>query len=452
MHGMLRARRNDMPNAMRSMATATLLALALAQPTAGAERREPYAAPVGTCDGWPRLAIGMAKGFCAGLVAGPTRADPARTLRFPRELVQLDGATWLVTDLGGWGTSKGAVWKLETKRGAATRVSRLLGGLHLPHAIALGADGKVYVGEMSRIFRFDPRAADPAKTIETVVADLPDNRLHENRHPLSAFAFARDGALLVNVGAPSDQCLDKQGKRPGNLCPQSESGERAASIRRYASDGHGGWSRAYTVYARGLRNSVALGVHPTGTVLQGENSYDFDDSKHPFDEVNLVGAGKAYGWPYCDDTRSPTPGWKAISTIRCASSAHTPPVLLLPPHSAPLALLWYDGAMFPSLRGHLLLSLHGFRVTGGRIVAYATDANGVPVATKAARYAVHGGPSQPYAMSPSADAFELTPGWDHVAGERPQGSPVGLAVARDGAIWTADDRAGLVIRIAADRP
>jgi glucose/arabinose dehydrogenase len=433
-------------------AIAAVIALAMANPASTAERRESYAAPSATCDGWPRLPIGMAKGYCAGLVAGPTRADGSRPMRFPRELVQLDDDTWLVTDLGGWGTSQGAVWKLETKRGAATRVSRLLGGLHLPHAIRLGADGKAYVGEMSRILRFDPRAPDPAKTVETVVADLPDNRLHENRHPLSAFAFAADGALLVNIGAPSDQCLDKQGKRPGDLCPQSESGERAASIRRYASDGHGGWSRAFTLYARGLRNSVALGVHPTGTVLQGENSYDFDDRRHPFDEVNRIEAGKAYGWPYCYDIRSPTPGWKTNGAIRCASSAHTPPVLLLPPHSAPLSLLWYDGAMFPSLRGKLLLSLHGFRATGGRIVAFATDKEGIPVATKNARYAVYGGPSQPYAMSPSAEALELTPGWDRVAGKRPQGSPVGLAVARDGAIWTTDDRAGIVIRIAADRP
>lgn len=443
-----------MPNATKWMATAALLALAMAMANQGsaAERREAYATPVGTCDGYPRLSIGMARGYCAGLVAGPTRAHASRTMLFPRDLVQLDDDTWLVTDLGGWGTTRGAVWKLETKRGEPPRISRLLGGLNLPHAIARSADGKVYVGEMSRIFRFDPRAADPRKTIETVIADLPDNRLHENRHPLSAFAFAADGALLVNIGAPSDQCLGAHGKRPGDLCPQSESGERAASIRRYAPDGHGGWRKDYTIYARGLRNSVALGVHRSGTVLQGENSYDFDDSLHPFDEVNRIEAGRHYGWPYCYDIKSATPGWKATSTIRCASSAHTPPGLLLPPHSAPLALLWYDGAMFPSLRGHLLLSLHGFRATGGRIVAYATDRNGVPVATKNARYPVYGGKSQPYGAMPSADAFVLTPGWDKVAGKRPQGSPVGLAVARDGAIWTTDDRAGIVIRIAADRP
>lgn len=438
---------------LKSKALALLAALiVLANPASAAERRESYAAPVGTCDGYPKLSIGMAKGFCAGLVAGPTRTDTSRTMLFPRELVQLDDDTWLVTDLGGWGTTRGAVWKLETKRGAQTRISRMLGGLNLPHAIAMGVDGKVYVGEMSRIFRFDPRAADPQQTIETVVADLPDNRLHENRHPLSAFAFAADGALLVNIGAPSDQCLDARGKRLGDLCPQSESGERAASIRRYASDGHGGWRKEYTVYARGLRNSVALGVHRSGTVLQGENSYDFDDRLHPFDEVNRIEAGRAYGWPYCSDISTPTPAWKAISTLRCASSAHVPPVLLLPPHSAPLSLLWYDGAMFPSLRGHLLLSLHGFRATGGRIVAFATDADGVPVADKNAHYPVYGAESRAYGAMPSADAFDLTPGWGRVAGKRPQGSPVGLAVARDGAIWTVDDRAGIVVRIAVDRP
>ena len=120
---------------------------------------------------------------------------------FLRELLQLDDETWLVSDLGGWGTARGAVWTLA-KAGTPAKLSKLLSGLNLPHALALGADGKVYVGEMSRIFRFDPRAADPSASIETVVANLPDNRLHENRHPLSAFAFAQDGALLVNIGAP----------------------------------------------------------------------------------------------------------------------------------------------------------------------------------------------------------------------------------------------------------
>jgi len=429
--------------------------VALAASAAGAAPVPAFAAGQAadaTCDGYPRLRIGMAEGFCAGLVLGPAAPGKARRLRLPRSLLQLDEDTWLVADLGGWGTQRGALWRLQARPGSPATLVRLLGDLNLPHALALGADGKVYVGEMSRIFRFDPRAAAPAETVETVVADLPDNRLHDNRHPLSKFVFLPDGALLVNVGAPSDQCLDGEGKPLAGTCPESAEGERAAGLRRYAPDGNGGWRREYTVYASGLRNSVALAVHRSGTVLQGENSYDFAARWSPFDEINLVREGRHYGWPYCADVAAATPGWKDAKAMACDSPAHTPPALLLPPHAAPLDMLWYDGGMFPQLRGRLLMSWHGFRSTGGRIVAFATDDDGVPVAEGNARYPVYGGKPRRYAASPSANAFVLTPGWGRLAGVRRQGSPVGLAVARDGAIWATDDRAGMVIRIAADRP
>ncbi len=430
-------------------AFATLLALAHIIPDALAAD-QPQSSASATCGAYPRMQIGMATGYCAGLVLAPTPGK-ARQLRLPRSLLQLGDGTWLVTDLGGWGSKRGAVWKLQTKPGGRASVTRLIDGLQLPHALAMGVDGKVYVGEMSRIFRFNPRATKPVETIETVVAGLPDNRLHENRHPLSKFVFMPDGALLVNVGAPSDQCLDAAGKAAGRRCAESESGEETASLRRYPPDGHGGWRRDYTVYAKGLRNSVALAVHPTGTVLQGENSYDFSDRWFPFDEINLIRQDHHYGWPYCADTATPTPGWKGKGAMNCASKAHTPPTLLLPPHTAPLDMRWYEGAMFPELRGKLLTSWHGYRSTGGRIIAFPADENGIPVADPTARYPVYGGQSRRYGASPSANAFVLTPGWGKV-GKRRQGSPVGLAVADDGAIWVADDRAGQIIRIAVDKP
>lgn len=444
------------PNpALRPLAWTAVLALSVLLPAVvRAAPRVVHAAPQGTCDGYPRLDIGMAAGTCAGLVAGPTGAARSRPLRLPRSLLQLDDETWLVSDLGRWDGVGGAVWKLHARPGQAPALTRLLDGLHLPHALATGPDGRVYVGEMSRIVRFDPRAADPAATLETVIDGLPDNRLHEHRHPLSKFVFARDGALLVNIGAPSDTCLRADGTPPAATCAESESesGERAASIRRYARIAPDRWSSDYTVIASGLRNSVALAVHPSGTVLQGENSYDFATRWFPFDEINRIEPGRHYGWPYCADVATPTPGWKATKAMDCAGNAHTPPALLLPPHAAPLDMLWYDGAMFPALRGRLLMTWHGHRSVGGRIVSYATDDDGVPVPDKGARYPVYGTGSRAYGAAPAAHAVVLTPGWDRVAGRRPQGSPVGLAVARDGAIWTTDDRAGLVIRIAVDRP
>lgn len=411
--------------------------------------RERHAVEGEPCGGYPRLDIETLRGMCAGLVIGPSTQDPSRPLRLPRSLLQLDADTWLVTDLGTWDGARGAVWRLRTIAGGDVAVERVLDGLHLPHAIARGPDRRVYVGEMSRIVRFDPDADVPAATVEQVVGGLPDNRLHAHRHPLSKFVFLRNGDLLVNVGAPSDQCAGVEARTPSNLCAQSEGAEDAASLRLYRHDGDGRWSSDYAVFARGLRNSVALAVHASGTVLQGENSYDFDSRWSPFEEINVIEAGRHYGWPYCLDKEQATPAWRDKAAW-CRSDAHTPPALLLPPHAAPLDMLWYEGAMFPALQGRLLMSWHGHRSVGGRIASFAVDARGVPVPDAQPRFPVYGQGFRPYGAGPAATPVVLTPGWGLRRGVRPQGSPVGLAVARDGAIWATDDRAGLVIRFARD--
>src|SRR5438105_2479711 len=49
---------------------------------AGAERF--YHISEATCDGWPRAPIGMAPGFCAGIVVAPPADFNSRTIRLPR--------------------------------------------------------------------------------------------------------------------------------------------------------------------------------------------------------------------------------------------------------------------------------------------------------------------------------------------------------------------------------
>lgn len=411
--------------------------------------RERHAVEGDACGGYPRLAIETMPGMCAGRVLGPTTEDPTRTVRLPRSLLQLDAQTWLVTDLGAWDGTRGAVWRVHTGADGAVDLAVALDGLHLPHAIARGPDGGVYVGEMSRIVRFDPDAATPGDTVQEVVGGLPDNRLHDHRHPLSKFVFLPGGDLLVNVGAPSDQCTGAEARTDAGLCAQSEGAEDAASLRRYRYEGDGRWSSDYTVVARGLRNSLALAVHASGTVLQAENSYDFDSRWSPFEELNVIEAGRHYGWPYCADAAQATPAWRDKADW-CRSDAHTAPALLLPPHAAPLDMLWYEGAMFPALQNRLLMTWHGHRSVGGRIASFAVDARGVPVADATARFPVYGQGMRAYGAGPAATPVVLTPGWGLERGVRPQGSPVGLAVADDGAIWATDDRAGLVIRFARD--
>ena len=88
--------------------------------------------------------------------------------------------------------------------------------------------------------------------------------------------------------------------------------------------------------------------------------------------------------------------------------------------------------MFPELQGRLLVTLHGYRPTGSRILAIELDAKGLPKARQKPR--------------------DLTPGWRAVKGKRPDGAPVSLAVTPDGAIWVADDRNGAILRFAKAAP
>lgn len=411
-----------------------------------------------TCDGWPRASIGMADGFCAGIVLSPSSDFHSRTLRIPRLLLALPGDTdWLITDLGDWDAQRGKVFRLHAERGKPPVLTALLTRLFMPHGLARGPDGKIYVGEMSRIFRFDPAARDPQASIETVVSGLPDNRLHPDRHPLSFFIFDANGDLLVNVGAPTDQCL-VDGKPDGaKTCDESEGSEPTAAIRRYAYLGNGKWNPAFTVFARGLRNSLALARHSSGTLLQAENNIDYTTTYSPYEELNILRAGAHYGWPYCYDMSDAAPAWASTGAMDCKSAAHEKPARLLPPHAAPLSMLYYNGAMFPQLQGNLLMSWHGYKPTGARIAAFKVDDHGVPLLSSHARYAIFANETgdasaeKRYA-GPASDAFILTPGWNRVDGVRPRGAPVGLAVAEDGAIWVADDKNGAILRIAADRP
>jgi glucose/arabinose dehydrogenase len=417
---------------------------------------QPYVTQTTTCDGWPRVDVGMAPGFCMGLVvAPPENGFHRRLLRTPRMLLELpDKKSWLLSDLGAWTDKLGKIWLLTVDAPGEVRLREVIGGLALPHTLTRGPDGGIYGAEMNRIFRIDPRTF----AATTVIDGLPGNRLHLGRHPLSHFLFDANGDLLVNVGADTDQCADAASRLPGEeSCPEAEGSEARAVLRRYAYLGGGRWNPTPAVLARGLRNSLVLLRHSSGTLLQAENSYDFAPlAERPYDEINVIKPGANYGWPYCYDLDQRTPAWAAAAKVLdCASAAHEKPVVLLPPHAAPLGAVYYAGAMFPALDGKLLMSWHGYRPTGSRVVAFAVDAHGVPTITPDAHYPEYAGGatlSVAYRSGPAAEPLVLTPRWDLVPGVRPAGAPVALTIADDGAIWVADDRNAAILRIAADRP
>jgi glucose/arabinose dehydrogenase len=100
------------------------------------------------------------------------------------------------------------------------------------------------------------------------------------------------------------------------------------------------------------------------------------------------------------------------------------------------------------------MSWHGYRPTGSRIVAFEIDALGVPIVKAGAHYAEYNEQTIDYKLydGVAAEPLILTPGWSYQSGVRPRGAPVGIAVAKDGAIWITDDLNAVILRISVDRP
>jgi glucose/arabinose dehydrogenase len=157
----------------------------------------------------------------------------------------------------------------------------------------------------------------------------------------------------------------------------------------------------------------------------------------PPDQVFVLERGKHYGWPYCTGDRTPDPAVLAnpdVSTpdktpkdVFCRTQV-TAPVLLLPPHVAPLNLTFYQGQQFPvEMRDDLFIALRGafdFSNLDGYKVVRVPFVDGKP------------GAPQDFLAGLA------------VAGEQKwRGRPVAPAVAPDGSLFVTDDFNGFVYRI-----
>jgi glucose/arabinose dehydrogenase len=424
---------------------------------------------------FPRVKIDMMPGFCAGLVASENDG-----LKFPRAIVQIPGRPqFVIADMVGWGHEDGRLLLLDPQAIEGSRIKQLITGLTYPFGLIVGPDGKLYASTDTTIFRFDPLAEHPQDTIETIVHDLPGRKLtlpdgskiDESAHPLKAFVFDKTGRLFVNVGSHSDDCITPTPiTKP---CGPTEGTSPLAAIWMFTPSAGGAFPALKAsdpnpprqIYARGLRNSMALALHPNFpdagyAFLQGENGRDLQDIFSPNEEINAIEKGRHYGWPYCYDLKTPSPEFKRVlqsgpyKNLCTTTAIYKQPLSLLPPHGAPLGMLYYHGSKFPELDGRLLIGLHGYRPTGSRLLAYQADDHGFPkLSAPPVRYHVScaAEPTRAFqtdAVPAAAAAYdELISGWHRVNGARPQGAPVGMTVADDGAIWLVEDKNQTVIRI-----
>lgn len=392
----------------------------------------------GECGGFPKIDVKTAPGFCVGLVF-----DGVTSLKKARGVAAYGDKQVLLTDMGGWAEYSGAIYLMNVEPNSVLP-RKILGHdsfvvadprrgiLDRPHQITRGPDGKFYVGAAGGVFRFDPAAARVAESVEVVIQNLPKLGLH----PLKSFAFDQEQSLYVNVGSATNVCQNftqfgdsNPQRNPRNYqkkqfasCPEAEDLQIGqAQIRKYRRQADGRYSSQFEIFAKGLRNSIALVWDQRRSVLiQGDNGRDainkyspeLSGADLPHEEVNIVKAGQHYGWPYCYDNNRNNPEWPNID---CQNFAK--PYLLLPGHSAPLGFLFYEGAQFPEwYKGRLLMALHGYEAPGHRIVTMKRDQAGLPTGV----------------------AQSIVYDWE-TRGDQQKGKPVQLAEMPDGSVLIVED-------------
>lgn len=365
--------------------------------------------PQGLCGDYARLDIGSPAGTCVALLA-----DEAQSLRAPRRILEVAPGRYWVVDMGSWEPRRGRLLEMTLPTdGPAPRRARftvLAEQLDRPLGLVIGPDGKVYIGESNAIWRTPIPAPGGALQRETVIDGLPG----DGTHPLKELAFAPDGRLFVNVGSDSDNCHDASKQFP-LPCPDLAAPKPRAAVYEAVFAGADRKLQSFKPFATGLRNSVALTVLPDGpakgTVLQGENSIDYDDVGQPPEELNRLQAGRDYGWPYCVGNRQPARGYEKRFDCKTTEA----PLMLWPAHAAPLQMI--TGPVGSAFAGQLLIAWRGPKPTGHRVVGYKLGANGLPA-------------GQP---------IDWLAGWDAKPGVRPMGRPTGITVDRQGRLLAVED-------------
>jgi len=204
-------------------------------------------------------------------------------------------------------------------------------------------------------------------------------------------------------------------------------------------------------FARGIRNAVAMAVHPTTNALyvmqhgrdQLSNNWpalftDDRSAEAPAEEMLRVASGADFGWPYCyfdpqqnKRVLAPEYGGNGTTVGRCESKSS--PVGTYPAHWAPNGLLFYTGSNLPT------------RYRDGAFIVFHGSWNRAPLPQQGFKVVF-----QPMANGRASGAYEtFVDGFIDAEGKPTElgGRPTGMAQGRQGELYLSDDSKGRIWRI-----
>ncbi len=291
-------------------------------------------------------------------------------------------------------------------------------GLDRPFGLAFHpADNPeyLYVANTGDVVRF-PYADGDTKASgkpETITELSEGGHLTGGGHWTRDICFSKDGGkLFVSVGSKTN--VDEE---------DLDIEEHRARIFVMNPDGS-----KKGVYATGIRNPVGIAVDPvTGDLWTSVNERDGLGNNLVPDYITSVKPGAFYGWPYFYIGPNPDPRHEDDPHADLADTVTIPDVLVQS-HSASLNLVFYTGDQFPAeYHNDIFAAFHGSwnrePRTGYKIVR-------VPL-----KDGKSNGTYEDFVTGFTTDEGKV---W---------GRPVGLTVAKDGALLMSEDAHNTIWRI-----
>jgi glucose/arabinose dehydrogenase len=331
-----------------------------------------------------------------------------------------------------------------------SRFSPGLGG----SGIAL-QDNVLFFGANDQVLRFQiqDQQLTPNKAPDVVVSGLPNTGDH-----ISKTVVVNGPSLFVNHGSASNSCqvenrvAQSPGKNPCDELPIR------AGVWRFNAEGTNQTQASGERFATGLRNAVALAMHPVSRELWAiphgrdqlfEHWPQFftqeEDAVLPAEEFVRVTPGSDTGWPYCyfdavfEHKKVLAPEYGGNGQLvsgngfNCAS--YNQPLVSFGAHWAPNGLTFYTGDQFPSrYRYGAFIAFHGgfdrapLPNEGYQVQFVPFSRGGTPT-----------GPAEPFADGFAGSSGPLPATALH--------RPVGVTVGPDGSLYVSDDRGGRIYRI-----
>ncbi len=350
-------------------------------------------------------------GFPLKLPSGFSIGIYAKNLKTPRDIIMDDSGNLLVSI-----PSAGKVILLKPDmdgNGESDKVIDLITDLNQPHGLEIRENSlsnthpidpyEFYIAESNQLAVYDyySRSDPPYISNRRKILDLPSGGNHVTR----SLVWDPSGELLISIGSSCNVCQEKDQLRAKILSLNLKTGKTK-------------------VIASGMRNAVFM----VRKFMQGNNDEiwatemgrDLIGDDIPPDEINIVQAGKNYGWPYCYGKQMMDP----FNKNQQDCSKTEPAFIDLQAHSAPLGLAFVPDSWPEEYRHDLLVAFHGSwnrtQPTGYKIVRIPLDENG----------------------QVEGETQDFITGWLTNKNEV-LGRPVDLFTKDDGSLLISDDKAGV---------